>query len=409
MPFARRSSRRGDAQALADVLFDLTILATSTRVRGIGRYLVELAPALQRAAERSGRVRLSFLERSAWVGGGRVSDDARASIERLLGTPEPEPRMAWAYRQRVGLARATRLRGARLLHLGYPNVTPLGAAGCPRVLTCHDLIPQKFPRQYRAWQDGYSTGRRALDARRYGGARHVIAISRATADDLMALVGVPAERISVVPNGVSLERWSAEVTPADEALRTRYGLGARRLLVYAGDGDYRKNADGMLAALALVRRRRPSSDFTLVWLGTLGAETRRRILRQATDTGVRDAVRLVGWVPDEMLAGFYRIAHATLFVSRAEGFGYPVLEAMATGSAVVTSNTSSLVELAGDVALTVDPESPAAIAEAVLSVATGDPARRARVEAGRRWVSSFSVERQAEGTLDVYERVLRAS
>jgi len=117
-------------------------------------------------------------------------------------------------------------------------------------------------------------------------------------------------------------------------------------------------------------------------------------------------VKLLGFVPDEDLAALYRQAHATVFVSRAEGFGYPVLEAMACGSPVVTSNVSSLVEVAGDVAVTVDPEDPQRIAEAIVAVEQNAEARAQRTARGRDWVARFSCERQAQETLAVYERLL---
>jgi glycosyltransferase involved in cell wall biosynthesis len=388
-----------------DALLDISILATDTRVRGIGRYLAELAPALQRAAAAS-KLTVGFLERTQWWGDGQCDTDADAAIARLLSTPLPEKRLAWAYRLRVGEARATRAAGARLLHLGFPNVTPLGDVGCPRLLTCHDLIPMRFPEHYADLGEGGAAGRRALDRRRWGTAAHVIAISQATADDLMRLLGMPASRITVVYNGVKLERWSAIPAAADATLRQRYQLGDRSLLVYAGDADWRKNADGMLRALERARRLKPSADFALVWAGKLSEKRREGIRALARELGIDDSVKLLGFVPDEDLAALYRQAHATLFVSRAEGFGYPVLEAMACGSPVITSNVSSLLELAGDVAVTVDPEDPERIAQAIVAVEQNSEARSQLTARGRDWVARFSCERQAQETLAVYERLL---
>ncbi|HVY30854.1 MAG TPA: glycosyltransferase family 1 protein [Polyangiaceae bacterium] len=388
-----------------DALLDISILATETRVRGIGRYLAELAPALQRAAAGS-KLKVGFVESTEWLGDGRVDTDAEAVIARLLSTPEPSARLPWAYRLRAGAARATRAAGARLLHLGMPNVTPWGDTGGPRLLTCHDLIPTRYPEHYATLGEGFGPGRRALDRRRWGSAAHVIAISKATADDLMRLLAIPASRITVVYNGVKLERWSAEPGAADATLRQRYDLGERSLLVYAGDADWRKNASGMLRALERARRLNPRADFALAWAGKLSAERRAGVQAQARELGVDASVKLLGFVPDEDLAALYRQAHATVFVSRAEGFGYPVLEAMACGSPVVTSNVSSLVEVAGDVAVTVDPEDPERIAEAVVAVEQDAAARAQRTARGRDWVARFSCERQARETLAVYERLL---
>src|SRR5690606_9563092 len=110
-------------------------------------------------------------------------------------------------------------------------------------------------------------------------------------------------------------------------------------LLYAGDADWRKNSTGMFAALALARREIP--NLTLVWAGKLSPQREARVRREAAEAGVAGAVRLLGWVPDDDLLALYRGAHAMLFVSRAEGFGLPVVEAMASGCPVVTSDTSS--------------------------------------------------------------------
>ncbi len=391
--------------ASPDVLLDLSILATETRVRGIGRYLLELAPALEEQARAGGRVQLGFLERTDWLGGGSVDTSARAVIARLKARPEPEGRWSWAYRFRAGAARAVHEARARLLHLGSPSVTPLGDTG-PRVVTSHDLIPLRYPAHYATRGEGFGPGRRLLDRRRYGSARHVIAISHATADDLIRILGIPACRITIVYNGVRLEAWSAEPAAADATLRERYEL-ADRFLVYAGDGDWRKNAEGMLRALALARSARPGLNLQLAWAGKLNEARQRAISQLAAELGIASSVRLLGFVPDEDLAALYRQAHATLFVSRAEGFGYPVLEAMACGSPVITSNVSSLVEVAGEVASLVDPEDPSAIASCIVGLDQGEAARRERTSAGRAWVAGFSVERQARETLAVYEQLLR--
>jgi glycosyltransferase involved in cell wall biosynthesis len=387
-----------------DVLLDLSILATETRVRGIGRYLLELAPALEEQAKAAGRIRVGFLQSTAWLGAGVVDTDASSVIARLKGGPEPEGRWSWAYRFRVGATRAVHAAGARLLHLGSPNVTPLGETG-PRVVTSHDLIPLRYPAHYATRGEGFGPGRRLLDRRRYGSAQHIIAISHATADDLMRILGMPASRITVVYNGVRLAAWSAEPTAADTTLRERYGL-AERFLVYAGDGDWRKNAEGMLRGLAQARSASPRLDLQLAWAGKLSEARQQAIRGLADELGIAQSVHLLGFVPDDDLAALYRQAFATLFVSRAEGFGYPVLEAMACGSPVITSNVSSLVEVAGDVATLVDPEDPGAIGRAIVSVDQGASARRQLTSAGRAWVARFSVERQAKETLAVYEQLL---
>jgi len=393
---------------VSSVLFDLTILSTETKVRGIGRYLSELARALARASSASDGLSVRFLERSDWAGRGVISEDAEVAITRLIERPWRDTRYGWAYRQRVGMARAVRAGKVDLLHVGYGHARPLGHFDCPRVVTCHDLIPLLFPEHYSDWQEGWASGRRWLDARRYHGADHVIAISRATADDLMRLLELPAKKISIVPNGIDLSKWKPQPSVRDAGARARFHVEARPYLVYAGDADWRKNAEGMLAGLAGARARLKGEDLCLVWAGLLREDRRRGVIERARAFGVEEALILTGFVSDDELHALYRGALAALFVSHAEGFGYPVLEAMALGCPVITSNCSSLPELAEGAALLVDPKNHAAIADAILTMAESGNERKRLIELGKARSKTFSVERQARDTLEVYAAVLGA-
>ena len=393
---------------MGSVLFDLTILETETRLTGIGRYVSELARALGRAG--SERPRVEFLEHVGWLGDSIVTSDAEGGIERLGTRLRPGmARYAWAYRHRVGLAAAVRQKRPDLVHTGFAYARPLSKLSCPRVVTCHDLIPLLFPEHFSDWHEGFSSGRRRLDELRYQAADHIIAISHSTANDLMRLLGISASRISVVPNGIDLSRWNPEPTTTDATTRGRLGLAERPYVFYAGEARWNKNARGMLAGLAHARAGRPSENLCLVWAGRLAPETRRALYKLGRELGIDDALIFTGYVSDEELRGLYRGAIATLFVSLAEGFGYPLLEAMAIGCPAVTSNRSSLPELAGDAALLVDPEDPRAIGEglALLSSSSNDRARLSA--AGRQRAALFTVERQRDATLDVYARLVRSS
>lgn len=390
---------------MATAFLDLTVLATDTRVRGIGRYLAELATGLERAARSGPELALGFLERVDFTGHATWSSDARASIARVTAAPAI-PSLRWSWNERLGLGRALdRLRPA-LLHQGVPYPTPLGRPRCPRLVTCHDLVPLAFPAEYWRWQSGGAAGRRWLDTRRYRSADHLIAISRATADDLMTLLGVEARRISVVHNGIDLQQWNADPGQNDAAVLARHGLERGSYLAYAGDADWRKNRDGMLAALALARATGPGKALGLVWAGSLSADKRTRLLEQARVEGVGRAVVLTGFVPDDDLRALYRNALGLLFVSRAEGFGFPVVEGMACGCPVITSNRSSMAELAEGAALLVDPERPAEIARAIVRLCESKALRHELSQAGRARAATFGLERQAAGTLAVYQALI---
>lgn len=395
---------------MATALLDLTVLATNARTRGIGRYVADLAVGMARASHQSDDLRVMGVERLGWAGGAVVTEDLRGAVERLTSRDNPvQLHPAWAYRVRVALAAATRALSPDLLHTGHPNATPLGDPGCPRVTTCHDLIPLRFPHKYVGWRDGSRKSREWLDYRRFHSAAHVIAVSEATANDLTTLLGVSPKKISVVHNGVDLSRWSSEPGEEDGAVRTRFGLDESHYVLCVGSADFRKNHDRMLAALASVRQRSPDSDVVLVWAARLELAAQLELRRSALEHGVSGALKLVGYVSDSELAALYRGAVAQLFPSRAEGFGYPVVEAMACGCPVVTSDRSSLAEIAGDAAIQVDPEDADAIADAIHVLLT-DSGERERLSArGTARARRFAVERMAEKTLDVYREVIARS
>ena len=392
---------------MTTALLDLSVLSTATRTRGIGRYVADLARGIVRAPSATPDLRVLGIESLSWFGTAAVTEDLAGAVERLTALDAPMVAHAsWAYRTRLGLAAAARALSPDLVHTGHPNATPLGELGCPRVTTCHDLIRLRFPEQHSDWRDGYRVGRERLDHRRYHSASHVIAVSETTANDLVTLLGVPAQKISVVYNGVDVERWSNEPGADDAAVRQRLGLSELSYVLCVGAAGWRKNQDRMLAALAFARRRMPDSDVRLVWAARLDFASQLDLRRRALEHGVSGALKLVGYVSDSELAALYRGAVAQLFASRAEGFGYPVVEAMAAGCPVITSDRSSLAEIAGDAAILVDPEDAPAIADAIVALASSEGERQRLSRAGTARARHFALERMAAGTLDVYRQVI---
>jgi glycosyltransferase involved in cell wall biosynthesis len=273
-------------------------------------------------------------------------------------------------------------------------------------VTCHDLIPYKYPEHYARLEDGYGWGRRALDRRRYRSASQVIAISRATARDLEERLHLGSSRVSIVLSGIDAARWrQTNRVQEDGGHLEQLGLRGRRFILYVGDADWRKNSEGMLRGLAIARRTEP--ELELVWVGMPSSAAHDNTRRaEAERAGVSHAVRFLGYVTDAALGAVYRAAVATLLVSRAEGFGYPVLEAMAAGSPVITSNTSSMPEVGGDAALLVDPENPSAIADAIALLARDPERRRELLKKGFERAQELNLLAQARGTLAVYRSLL---
>ncbi|GAC1542236.1 MAG: hypothetical protein NVS3B10_06670 [Polyangiales bacterium] len=384
------------------VLVDLTAWQTPHRLRGIGRFVRDLAAGLGAVgAGRDGPVRALGLTRIDALGRPTIIDDLSALRDLVAddALEANDARVLWG--RRVHLSRIARHVGAFAVHLPDPMGTPVGSIA--RIVTCHDLIPLRFADRYLGWKDGFAPFRRARELRRFGGAARVIAISDETRRDLVTLLDVDPARISVVHNGIDLTRWSAEPGPDDAAVAARHGLAPHGYLLYVGGLEWRKNADGMLSAIAAVR------DVPLVraWAGKLTDSEVATRRAAAARLGVGDRLRLLGFVDDTDLAALHRCALAHVLVSFAEGFGLTLVEAMACGAPVIATAGSSRAEGAGDAALLVDPADPQAIAAAARRLA-GD--RGLRVDLRTRGVERaqrFSHLAFARRTLEAYARAQR--
>ncbi len=390
------------------VLIDLSPLSTPTRTQGIGRYLRDLAIGLSRLApaERRG---LDFvgLTELGWTGGFRLTEDLEGFARRpWAGTLTKRDHYRWAYRRRVALWRALRRIDPALVHLGDPGATPLGMrlAPCPRLVTCHDVIPLLFPDRYLGLVDGFGTLGTRILRRRYRSADHLVAVSEATRQDLVRVVGIDPDRISQVYNAVALERWTDAAQPDDERRAAAHGLADKAFVLYVGALDWRKNVDGMLAGLE--RARAAGAD---VHLALVGRDRRRAEVReQARRAGLAAEVHLLGYVSDQDLGALYRRAKAHLFVSRSEGFGFTVVEAMASGCPVITTRCGSLGEVAGQAALQVDPEDHDQIARAIVAAVRDEELRRELVRRGLDRAPRFGLAAQARAMVAVYRRAIDA-
>jgi len=392
------------------VIVDLTPLGTPTRMRGIGRYLKTLALGLSRmrATDVTG-LRLLALTCLDLRGGYRVTDDfGRAPDQVGPASPTSLDRYRWAFARRLAAWSVARSVGADLIHFGDPNVTPLGLSlvGCRRLVTCHDLIPLQFPAVYLGARDGYGLVGKALIGRRFRSADRVLAISQATRGDLTRLLGLAEDRIMVVYNGLDLASFTSQPGEDDDVTLARHGLKARGYVLYVGDTNWRKNVDGMLAAMR--RARALGCKLDLVFAGELEVEKVEAIRAKAVRHGIAGAVKLVGFVSDGDLQALYRHAAAHLFISRAEGFGYTVVEAMASGCPVVTTRCGSLGEVAGDAGVLVEPDDHDAVAEAIRRLSVDEEFRGEHVARGLLRARRFSCEEQARATIWAYRTTLEA-
>jgi glycosyltransferase involved in cell wall biosynthesis len=278
------------------------------------------------------------------------------------------------------LPRLLRRLGPRLAH--FQHAVPL-AARVPAVVTIHDLSFERDP-HLMGLRDRLVF--KAAVPRSVRRATRVIAVSEATKRDLVELYGVPEGKVTVIPNGVD-----AAFHPNGASVeRPPYAL-------FVGALHRRKDPLAAVEALALV-----GGDLRLVVVGPdkgLGAKTHQR----AAELGVGERVHLAGHVAKQELAELYRGAACLVFPSRYEGFGLPVLEAMASGVPVVATSAGSVPEIAGDAAILVQPGRPAELAGGI-ERALAD--RDRLVEAGLARARSYSWRETASRTLDLYRELL---
>jgi glycosyltransferase involved in cell wall biosynthesis len=310
----------------------------------------------------------------------------------------PESAATYSLREQYRLPLHLRRERIDLFHAPHYVLPPL--TPCRSVVTIHDCIHLTFP-EYLPGRLAHAYARAVLWAAVRRSDR-VLTVSEASKRDILRFFNVSAAKVEVIANGID-ERFSA-VPPEEEIARVRERyLLHDPFLLYAGNIKPHKNLERLIDAFHRLRER----GFDALRLLIIGNEVSKypTLRRTVHHHKLHTHVRFLGFVPDQMLAILYRLADVFVFPSLYEGFGLPPLEAMASGTPVVTSNVSSLPEVVGDAALLVDPYDPDAIASAIERILR-DPALRADLVArGLARAREFSWERSVRRIRQVYEEV----
>jgi glycosyltransferase involved in cell wall biosynthesis len=350
-------------------------------------YARELVPAL---LERAPELELvAFVNRDA---GPRLARELGHDVRAVVVPVSARSRAQWALGELALVSVAASRARVELLH-SMANFAPAWGR-FRRVVTIHDL-------QYRALPELLSPSARAataalvsLAARR---AERIVAVSAAGREEIVEGLGVERERIDVVPNGVRVPPRQ----PDTGTVRERLGVGQRQVALAVATNLPHKNLPVLLEALALIGDdRRPL--LVIAGYGTDSEALRSR----AVDAGVIADVRLVGPCSARELESLYAIADCLVLASLHEGFGLPVLEAMARSLPVLCSDIPALREVAGEAALYFDPHVPAQLAARIGELIENDELSRRLVELGRSRASTFSWAAAAEKTLASYRLAL---
>jgi glycosyltransferase involved in cell wall biosynthesis len=355
---------------------------------GIGTYIRNLVPALSRTDPALDLTLFHARFASAelpepWMRGHRAEE-----LPVRIGSLYPR----WGLLGRPPLPGS--LRSADIVHATNPAAVPPAARDQRLVVTVHDLAFEYHPGMYpRKWRMLYRLGLRAA----VGRADAVLTPSRNTAEDVVSRTRIDPRKLHVVPLAASVPRHASDVAEVLARLKVRVPY-----LLFVGTIETRKN----LVRLVRAYRRAAMTGLphALVLAGPLGWH-HEALMRELTLEGPGEIVMTGALSPEEIDAA-YRAADAFVYPSLYEGFGLPVVEAMARGIPTITSNTSSLPEVTADAALGVNPRSVREIAAAIETICSdADLAERLGAR-GRERAERFSWEETARKTLEVYERVL---
>ncbi len=357
----------------------IDVTALQTQLFGAGNYIVNLTQTLIRLDPANDYVIFSKSKQIELFAGRGHAQVVRVDL------PTRYHRIAW---EQTGFAWLIRRYRLDVVH--SPHYTMPMFASCAKVVTFHDMTFFLHPEAHLFYKLIFFRGMIPISAR-YADA--LIAISQNTHKDITRLLHINAERLFTIPYGEE-----------QQAALRKYDLPAQFIL-YVGNLEPRKNLPRLLRAFAkLVQRGFPHA---LVLAGARGWMD-EEVFATLRELNLGHRVFLPGYIPQAELPALYSAASLFVYASRYEGFGLPVLEAMACGAPVITSNVASMPEIAGDAGVLIQPDNEAELSEAMARVLSDNDLRTFLVHRGLERSKIFSWERAAQETLAVYERAVCA-
>jgi len=286
-----------------------------------------------------------------------------------------------------------------VIHHPFSILQPIGHT-IPSVLTFHDMQHEYFPEYFPAYA---IRARKALYRPSAEQATRIIAISEHAKSSLVERYQIDPGKVDVIYNGYSPGFRVMDSGAGVDALRTRYGL-RKPFLYYPAATWPHKNHKRLLAALKLMQEKY-GFDGQLVLSG-IAMQANDAVLQEIGRLGLRDAVTVLGYLPQEDLPYLYNLARLMVFPSLFEGFGIPLVEAMACGCPVACSNAASIPEVVGPAATTFDPGSVEDMAHKIWTLWSDETARQASIARGLQRVKLFSWGNMARQTVRVYEKAV---
>jgi glycosyltransferase involved in cell wall biosynthesis len=325
--------------------------------------------------------------------GDREASEAFTGLQTRVSTlPTARPAVRIVWEQLVQPVRLIAERVELLHSLAF--VQPV-AMPCPGIVTIYDLSFLLFPQRLQPWRRLYLRWGSTLSARR---ATRVIAISASTKRDIINLLGVPEEKVDVVPCGVDDDFRPVDEPGLLDELRRRHSLPPRMLL-FLGTIEPRKNLTTLLKSYALLKDWMKPPPLVI---GGPKGWRHGEVFSLAEELDLLDEVLFPGYIARDELPLWYNAADLFVYPSLYEGFGLPPLEAMACGTPVVVSNTSSLPEVVGDAGMLVDPTDAEQIARAMERLLTDGDLRDSLRARGLERARTFTWQRTAGDTVTVY-------